>query len=737
MAFQTEITPLGNTASFRDWFLQYNDSVLSKLNNADIAFANAGDGITLESSSNGGYTFALSGTVAKQMTFQNSVVFEGNVSLNNVELSGLVYGLSGNYLSQGITFGKVVRLTSSGGLTFAKADSAQNAEVMGIVISATSSKTLVAVAGKISGTTLANNLVSGGFTSGCVYFLDPVVAGGLTRAEPVSFGQVSKPMILGVNTGEGVILPYRGQYINGICGGSGDNLFNSAVFITVGSRGDSEADFGLRPGNIIAIDTGFPVSAGMTSYSSQTNSYNKATNSTPLNAILGIATEYVGSYSNTPTTPVTVKVNTIGSVVNNISNFNSYWNNANSPVVYLNAQGNPSSGQPNPPVLTIGNVADGNLIFNPSSSSSSFIGGAASKSGSIESGGISNYLINGSLSLWQRGRGTTSPFGITCSSSGIKEYVADKWIMWGTSGEAGFTAQRQEFSLTQTEIPGYPQYYVQLRKNTSSNGYAYFYNVLDDVRTIANKTFTLSFYARTPGGTGTFAIHTIQNIGSGAGTTYLNGTTHSVETTINSTWGRYSTTFVGPAAISGITGSYSLVGVRLDNNGTTYEFAQFILEDGATASVPGKIDINAEYERIAPYYQRSYSPNVSSGSSTTDNFGVLTHLIPPYKRIHHKFPVRLNKIPTVKIYSLSGTENIVSIFTNSGYMDALDSTLQTVYSYDTCSRSALPSGYPVSAVLAITPFQSNMYVNIVYSQLFCNFDEIAFHYVADADTTIN
>lgn len=755
MAFQTEITPLGNTASFRDWFNQYNNDVLSKINLAQIAFPNAGDGITFSSSVGGGYTFALSGTVAKQMTFQNSVVFQGGVSLGNAELSGLVYGVSGDYTSAGVTLGKVVRLTNTGGLTLAQADSPQNAEVMGIAISVSTARTLVALAGNISGSSIASNLVSGGFTSGCVYFLDPVNAGGVTRAEPTSFGQVSKPMILGVGTNEGIILPYRGQYINGICGGSGDNIFNSAVFIKVESRGESGNVFGLRPGRIVAINTG-TVPSGTTLYNSVgfSNSYYKATNVTKPEAIIGIATEYVGSYTETSGNPVTIKVNTIGSVINDIANFGSDWNQVSTtPVVYLNSTGEVTDSSASNPQLVVGSIADGNFIFNPVSPSQ-IITSQTSSGG----GGSPNILINGSLSLWQRARGVTTGYGITAGPTGNKQYLADKWIMWGTSGEAGFTAERQIFSSTQIDVPGYPNYYVRLLKNTDpSTGYAYFYNVIDDVRTIANKQLTFSFYARTVGGTGTFAIHSIQNVPFGSGTTYINGTTHSTSTT-STNWERYSTTFVGPAVSTGVTGSYSLVGVRLQNNGLTYEFAQFILEQGSTASTPIMVSIQDEYIRAAPYYQRSYRPDSltgktgaktqvfgsQSGQSVTfevdydnDDIGVITTTNYDDRGILYRFPIEMKKSPVVTIYSHKGIEGQINIksLSSSGYYDISSTTLSGNVGFGGCVRFVPPPSFIFPYIIPPTASTKHFYFAPSYNT--CVFDTVLFHYVADADTIIN
>lgn len=733
LPFQTDIPTLGNTASFYDWFNQYNDEVLGKLNNADISRPLAGDGITFASSNNGGYTFELSGTVAKQMTFQNSVVFSGNVSLGNVEVSGLIYGVSGNYLGIGVTTGKVVRLTNTGGLTLAKADAPENAEVMGIAISADTTRTLVAVAGKISGSTLANNLISGGFTSSCVFFLDPVVAGGITRTEPTTLGHVSKPVILGVNSSEGLILPYRGQHINGICGGSGDNIFNSAVLISVKSIGESAGDFQLRPGKLVAIATSRR--SDSTSYQSSVDdtAYEMAKSTTPFEKIVGIATEYVGSYSETLNAPVGIKVNTIGSVIpaTTIDTY-SHWNVTVGTVVYLDADGNATS-QSSEGLIPIGVLADGNFVFNPTNASqltTTLIGpGAGSNSSSR------NMLINGSLSLWQRGRGVTTGYGITAGVSGNKQYLADKFVMWATNGENGFTGSRQNFSLTQTEVPGYPDHYVQLRKNnTSPTGPAYFYNLLDDVRTIANKQVVFSFYARTSTGTtGTFAIHTIQNISVGSGNTYVNGVTHSV-ITAGSSWQRYSAAFVGPSANSGITNSYSLLGVRLDDNGKTYEFAQFMLEEGTAASLPMKVDIDEEYLKMKPYYQRSYAPREITGQSTLNvNNGVMYNLLYPARRVIYSFPERLKKAPNITIYSIDGKKDLVSIFSAGGYYDA-NGVLSP--GYNNCSRVPIPSQIP-SLIINSGSSSNEGFFSFSWTQLFCNFDDIAFHYTADADTTVN
>lgn len=725
-AFQS-ITPLGVTASFYDWFNSYNTNAVGKLNSIYISRPYVSDGLTFTyDSTSGGYTFSFSGDVTKNTTFRGNVTVEGILTSASSQFAGVAFGISGNYLSVGVTAGKVVRVTNTGGLTLAIANTATGAEVLGIAISASATETVVAVAGKISGSTLATNLIAGGFSAGCVYFLDPTVAGGITKVEPSSIGQVSKPIILGLSTTEAAILPYRGQFINGICGSSGELMFNSTLYVTVTSKGETEANFGLRPGSIIATDSG---KFDGTYYESPGgNVYYKATNSTPVEKILGIVGDFVNGYNGTLGQPITLKVYPNGSVVTSVSSLNN-WGSLNTGVIYLDSAGTPTQKVQTPELL-IGNVSNDDLVVNintPSQTVYSFVGsgGAGSK----------NVMINGSLEFWQRARGVTTPYGITTDPGEIKkQYLADKWIMWADPRTTGFTATRGSLSNTQNEILGYPRYYVSLQKTTvTATTYSYFYNVIDDVRTLADKQFTLSFYARTPGGTGTFQVHSIQNI-SVSGGTYVNGTTHSTVTTTNSNWNRYSVSFVGPSASAGITSSYSLLGVRFNEQGKTFDFAQFLLESGSTSSAPQIVNLEEEYARIAPYYQRSYRIDETVGDSTiSSNKGVVKVLTPPNNRIIHSFPVPMKNVPQLTVYSLAGTKDNVSLYFSGVYWDISNSVVTSFPGYGACTRFVVPGLTAYVGTIAKTKSDFDFTI----PQNYCSFDEISFHYIADAETTIN
>ena len=731
---------LGNTASFYDWFQSYNVTARDKMNSTLISRPYAGDGITFAgNTTDGGYTFAIDGEIDKNIIFNGNIQFNGLVNLSNVELSNILVGITGNFISSGVTAGSLVRITNTGGLTLAKANDAQSAESIGVAMSVDTTKTIVAVAGKIIGTTYSNYLSPGGFSLGCVYFLDPINAGGITKTEPVSLGYVSKPVLIGAGQHEAIILPYRGQYINDD-GISGDATFNSAFFATIKSIGETLGNFKLVPGTIVAGAKTFDEVFGSDSYFSYLSNdylfYKANSNDTPRDRILGIVTEIV-EFNSTTNQRITLKVSTNGSAIPNATSLNPNWSGlANANIIYLGSTGNPTLEETS---IKLGSMAESNFVFDlltPSGPATNN-GGGGGGGGSVELVDQQNILTNGSLLLWQRGRGVTTPYGITTgSSSPVKQYLADKWVMWaGVS--SGFTAMRHDFTNTQIVVPGYPKHSVSLIKNSNpTNIPSYFYNVIDDVRTIADKVITFSFYVKTSGPTGQFRVKSIQNISTPSGNSYINETVHATFSA-DLNWTRKYVTMLGPSASSGITSSYSLIGVELSENGKTFNFAQFMLNDGYDATDLKIVDADAEYRRAAKYYQRTYLPDELTGTqyqpTPAGNLilkGANFSKTGRYPSDSSHFPVKMIKAPSMEFYSLSGTKNDVTIFANGTYKDMKQSSGDNVLDCIRFYVTGMPN--PLQVIQSTT----NSFT-VSFSNPWCNFDYLFFHYVADADTTIN
>ena len=110
--------------------------------------------------------------------------------------------------SHGLTLGYPVKMTSSG-YAHATADSAANAEVVGIIIATTTNTLTIALGGRITVDGCVPNV-----TAGTVLFLQ-VSAGLLAATEPSSAGQISKPMaVVTVANSEMIMVQQRGEVIS-------------------------------------------------------------------------------------------------------------------------------------------------------------------------------------------------------------------------------------------------------------------------------------------------------------------------------------------------------------------------------------------------------------------------------------------------------------------------------------------------------------------------------------------
>jgi len=123
--------------------------------------------------------------------------------------------------------GDVVGISANGALFLARADTRDNAEVLGIVVqqitgggndcdigggSTASEGWLIAVGNLIDWTTGMCGLSS--ITTGSVYFLNPITGGTLVDCEPLEVGHIRKPVALAVNQSQLLVTNYEGV-VNG------------------------------------------------------------------------------------------------------------------------------------------------------------------------------------------------------------------------------------------------------------------------------------------------------------------------------------------------------------------------------------------------------------------------------------------------------------------------------------------------------------------------------------------
>ena len=177
-----------------------------------------------------------------------------------------------------------------------------------------------------------------------------------------------------------------------------------------------------------------------------------------------------------------------------------------------------------------------------------------------------NRIINGDFFVNQR----------NFSSSTATGYGFDRWqnVTDGSSGTATFSAQT--FTPGAAPVAGYEARNF-LRCVTTGQSVAgvftLFEQFIEDVRSIAGQTVTISFWAKAATGTPKIATEVEQYFGSG-GSPSSSTSTYAGQVTISTSWARYSVTVAVPSISGktiGTTANTSFSAINLwVSSGTTF-----------------------------------------------------------------------------------------------------------------------------------------------------------------------
>jgi hypothetical protein len=174
-----------------------------------------------------------------------------------------------------------------------------------------------------------------------------------------------------------------------------------------------------------------------------------------------------------------------------------------------------------------------------------------------------NVLLNGDFRINQR-----SFTSLTSNGS----YGFDRWLMQkgGTDGTCTYTPQT--FTPGTAPVVGYEAInFARLvtAGGTATNVFAFLAQRIEDVRTFAAQTITVSFWAKAASGTPKIALDIEQFFGTG-GSAQLNTPGGSV--TISTSWARYSITVTVPSvSTKTIASTDHFIGILLwVSSGSTY-----------------------------------------------------------------------------------------------------------------------------------------------------------------------
>jgi len=279
-------------------------------------------------------------------------------------------------------------------------------------------------------------------------------------------------------------------------------------------------------------------------------------------------------------------------------------------------------------------------------------------SSSVQNGFI-NYLINGDMGIYQRGTtAVTAGYG-----------PADRWTnsSSGTSMSSTLVALSSGDTLYDT---GEARQCTQIVVTSVANvaNYATLSQYMEDVRHLAGKTVTVSFWAKAAAGTPSIGLEISQNFGTGGSAQVdIAGQAQVISTT----WTRYSKTFVIPNLNAKTIGTeathYTRLNFWLDagsnwnarsgsigQSSKTVSITLVQLEVGSTMSQFEVRPKGVEIALCQRYYEKSYDINTNPGTFTDLGalaYRVIVSGVGPIHSVPVTFQVAKRVAPTITFYN--------------------------------------------------------------------------------------
>lgn len=239
--------------------------------------------------------------------------------------------------------------------------------------------------------------------------------------------------------------------------------------------------------------------------------------------------------------------------------------------------------------------------------------------------GFRNRIINGNFNIWQRGTSLGSGTG--------KRYLADRWA--NDSNGSTYTVSQQTFTLGQTNVSNEPIYFHRTVVTSVANAanYAGVRHIIEGARTFANKTATLSFWAKADSSK-SISFDLEQNFGTGGSPSSAVNAIGATKINLTSSWQKFTAT-INISSISGKTlgsngddnltilfwldagANYNSRTGTLGQQSGTFDIAQVQLEEGSTATPYEMRPIGIETTLCQRYYYATDSRTIFSGNVTS------------------------------------------------------------------------------------------------------------------------
>jgi hypothetical protein len=296
-----------------------------------------------------------------------------------------------------------------------------------------------------------------------------------------------------------------------------------------------------------------------------------------------------------------------------------------------------------------------------------------------------NKIINGDFFFNQRAFTSTTT---------TNTYGFDRFIFTTVDGTSTYSAQT--FTLGTAPVVGYEgKNFARVASTgqTLTSAQTLLSQRIESVRTFANQTATVSFWAKSGSGTPKVAVELVQRFGTG-GSPSSNVNTYGAQVTLSTSWARYTVTFTVPSisgktlgtanddnlALNLWTSAGSDFNTRTGSLGiqtTTIDLWGVQIESGSTATAfqTATGTIQGELAACQRYYQRNTVGTAFSGLSLTGSAGSTTAVFAPFSQ---KVTMRVNPTSIDFTTLLVSADELSSSLSVSSAVIAALSTADTV-----------------------------------------------------------
>jgi hypothetical protein len=267
------------------------------------------------------------------------------------------------------------------------------------------------------------------------------------------------------------------------------------------------------------------------------------------------------------------------------------------------------------------------------------------------------------MEIWQRGTSFNAPVNTYTFGADRFKHVRDG------SGSTVTISQQSFAPGTAPVAPYESSFFLRFAQTVAGTGttYSTFEQAIEDVRTFAGQTVTLSFWAKADA-TRTLSSRLVQAFGSGGSTRVdVLGST----LTLTTSWARYTQTYTLPSIAGKTIGANNQLLVELDlamNVAQTLDFWGFQLEAGSTATAFKRngANVGEELASCQRYYYRA-----SDTSSSFGTVGAGWAVSTTASQILTVFPVSMRIKPTsVEFGTLLLSDGVGTITVTALTLDA-------------------------------------------------------------------